>query len=330
MPPVVRWGLLSTAHINRRLIGPMRRVPRSAVVAVASRDGERARAYAAQWDIPHAVKGYDALLQRDDIDAVYISLPNSLHVPWALTAIGAGKHVLCEKPLAAQAADVDLVAAAAAEAGVIVAEGFMYRHEPLTARVAALVSDGAVGAVRTIVSGFTYARRRPADVRLEAALDGGALLDVGCYPVSYACLLTNRDPVEAVTVRRMTTSGVDEESAGVLRFPGDITAQVYAGFRGAYRTWLEVVGTEGALTVPNPFKPGPSETLVLERLGERQEVHVPGSDVLFERQIADFVAAVVDGHPPVVSLAESRRVAHALNLLRAATPAARSRASDAP
>lgn len=328
MSPVVRWGLLSTAHINRRLIGPMRRVPRSAVVAVASRDGARAHAYAARWDIPHAVESYDALLRRDDIDAVYISLPNSLHIPWTLTAVGAGKHVLCEKPLAACAADVDLVTAAAAEAGVIVAEGFMYRHEPLTARVAALVSDGAVGAVRTIVSGFTYARSRPDDVRLAAALDGGALLDVGCYPVSYACLLTNRDPLDAVAVHRMTASGVDEETTGVLRFPGDITAQIYAGFRGAYRTWLEVAGTEGALSVPNPFKPGPSETLVLERLGERQAFHVPGSEVLFERQIADFVAAVADGHPPVVSLAESRRVAHALGLLRAAAPVAHSRAGD--
>lgn len=317
MPSVVRWGLLGTARINRRLIGPMRRVPRSAVVAVASRDADRARTYAAEWDIPQAVDGYDALLARQDIEAVYIPLPNRLHVPWTLRAIAAGKHVLCEKPLAASAGDVDRVAAAASRAGVVVAEGFMYRHEPLTARVVELVRGGAVGAVRTMVSGFTYAQSRVGDVRLDAGLDGGALMDVGCYPVSYACLLAGRDPVEATALCRRTEGGVDEETTGALRFPGDITAQVYAGFRGAYRTWLEVVGTEGALTVPNPFKPGPAETLVLDRLGERQEIPVVGSEMLFERQVADFVAAVVDGQPPAVSLDESRRVALGLSLLRA-------------
>jgi D-xylose 1-dehydrogenase (NADP+, D-xylono-1,5-lactone-forming) len=312
----VRWGLLGTARINRRLIPAMRAVARSTVVAVASREGARAEQHARDWDIPAAVTGYQALLDREDIDAVYIPLPNSLHAEWVLAAIAAGKHVLCEKPLVVQLDDIARIARAAQAAGVTVEEGVMYRHEPLTREVTQLIADGAVGAVRAIVSGFTYAQGRAGDIRLDAALGGGALLDVGCYPVSYACLIAGRAARAASAQARYTSGGIDEELAGVLRFPGDIVGQVYAGFRAAYRTWLEVLGSEGSLTVPNPFKPGPLETLVLERLGERRAIEVRGSALLFARQIEHFVASVIDGAPATVSLDDSRRTCHALGLLR--------------
>ena len=312
---LVRWGLLGTARINRRLIPAMRASSRSTIVAVASRDLPRAEAHARDWDIPTAIGSYDALLNRDDVDAVYIPLPNSLHVEWTLGAVAAGKHVLCEKPLAISPADVDLIAAAAARTGVVVEEGFMYRHEPLTTAVAALVRDGAVGAVRTIVSGFTYAQGRANDVRLVPSLGGGALWDVGCYPVSYACLLTGRDHVNATAVARVSESGVDEELTGVLRFPADITASIYAGFRAAHHTWLRVIGTEGSLLVPNPFKPGPTESLVLERLGEQRRIEVQGSELLFARQVEHFAAAVLDGAPSTVPLADSRRTVAACRAL---------------
>ncbi len=296
----------------------MRGDRRSTIVAVASRDRARAEAHAREWEIPHAVGTYQGLLDRDDVSAVYIPLPNSLHVEWTLKAVEAGKHVLCEKPMAMDPADADRIAAAAARAGVIVEEGFMYRHEPLTTRVAQLVADGAVGAVRTIVSGFTYAQGRPNDVRLEAALGGGALLDVGCYPVSYACLLARRDPVAARGVARFTPGGVDEEFTGVLGYPTGVTAAIYAGFRAAYGTWLQVMGSEGSLTVPNPFKPGPLEQLRLERFGEADTIDVAGSEMPFAREVAHFAEAVLDGAPATVSLAESRRTAAALAVLHAA------------
>ena len=197
----------------------------------------------------------------------------------------------------------------------------MYRHEPLTAAVLRLVADGAVGAIRSITSGFTYAQSRVDDVRLDAALGGGALLDVGCYPVSYACLLVGRDAVAAAGMARSTPSGVDEEFTGLLRFPGDRTAAVYAGFRGAYHTWLEVTGSDGWLRVPNPFKPGERETIEVERLGERHLVEVTGSALHFVRQVEDFVRSVLDGVPPVMPLDESRRVAAALAALRASSGA---------
>jgi predicted dehydrogenase len=194
----------------------------------------------------------------------------------------------------------------------------MYRHEPQTATVVSLVGDGAIGAVRHVSSGFTYAQSRAADVRLDKELGGGALLDVGCYPVSYACLLAGREPVEALGMARFAASGVDEEFTGLLRFPGDRTAAVHAGFRASYRTWLEITGSEGWMSVPSPFKPGPLETITVERLGARRSIEVAGSPMPFVRQIDDFVGAVLDGTPAVVPLAESRRIAVALAALAAA------------
>ncbi|MCC7032594.1 MAG: Gfo/Idh/MocA family oxidoreductase [Acidobacteria bacterium] len=296
------------------------------MVAVASRELSRADSVARAWGIPCAVGSYQALLDRDDVTAVYVPLPNGLHVDWTLNAIHAGKHVLCEKPIALDPADVDRIAVAAARAGVVVEEGFMYRHEPLTARVLDLVSGGAVGAVRTIVSGFTYAQGRPDDVRLDAALGGGALFDVGCYPISYACLLADQDPAAALGIARLTPGGVDEEFTGVLGYPGGVTASIYAGFRAAYHTWLEILGSEGVLTVANPFRPGPLERLRLERLGDTSRIEVRGSETLFTREIEHFAASVLDGAPTTITLAESRRTVAASAALHAAARAGGERA----
>jgi xylose dehydrogenase (NAD/NADP) len=314
----LRWGILGTARINRRIIPAMRLAARSELIAVASRDLARAERFAAEWSVPRAIAGYQALLDDPTLDAVYIPLPNTDHVPWALAAIAAGKHVLCEKPLALDPADVDRIAAAAAAAGVVVEEGYMYRHEPLTPRVVALVNDGAIGSVRAVISGFTFLLEPASNIRLDRALGGGALWDVGCYPVTYAQLLVGHEPKMAFAAAQWGASGVDEEMMAMLRFPGGVTANIYAGFRAPYRTWLEVLGTEGALTVPNPFRPGPLEVLEIERNGVIERIEVAGSPEIFVREIADFEASVLDGAPPVVSLAESRRTAATLVALYAA------------
>jgi xylose dehydrogenase (NAD/NADP) len=309
----LRWGILGTARINRRVIPAMRLARRSELVAVASRGQARAAHYATEWSIPRAIAGYQTLLDDPGIDAVYIPLPNTDHVPWTLAAIAAGKHVLCEKPLALDPADVDRIAAAASAAGVVVEEGFMYRHEPMTARVMSLVSEGAVGSVRAVVSGFTFALGSGANIRMDRALGGGALWDVGSYPVTYAQLIAGHEPKMVLGSAHWAASGVDEEFTGLLRFdPGGMTANIYAGFRAAYRTWLEIIGTEGSLTVPHPFRPGPLETLELERNGGVERIAVDGSPAIFVREIEDFAASVLDGVPPVVSLAESRRTAATL------------------
>ncbi len=312
---ILRWGILGTARINRRVIPAIRRTGRSRLLAVASRSGARAEAYASEWEIPRACAGYQALLDDPAIDAVYIPLPNSEHVPWTLAAIAAGKHVLCEKPMALNAADIDRIHAAATAAKVVVEEGFMYRHEPLTAKVLELVHGGALGTVHAIVSGFTFSLVRANDVRLDATLGGGALWDVGGYPVTYAQLLTGRGPKMVFGSAQWHAGGVDTEFMGMLRYPGGATATVYAGFHASLRTWLEVLGSDGALTVPNPFKPGIRETLELERNGRVETITVAGSAELFVREIADFEAAVLDGAPPVVTLADSRDAAATLSAL---------------
>lgn len=311
----LRWGILGTARINRRLIPAIRVAPRSELVAVASRTRARAEAYAHEWQIPRGVEGYQALLDDPAIDAVYIPLPNSEHVPWTLAAVAAGKHVLCEKPMALDASDIDRIQAAAIAANVIVEEGLMYRHEPLTAKVLELVQGGALGTLRAIVSGFTFNLTNATDPRLDPALGGGSLWDVGCYPVTYARLLTGRDPKMVFGSAHWHDSGVDEEFMGMLRFPGGTTATIYSGFRAALRTWLEVLGSEGALTVPNPFKPGPRETLELERDGRIETIAVAGSPELFVRQIEHFENSVLDAAPSVVTLADSRYAAATLSAL---------------
>jgi len=315
---MIRWGILGTARINRRVIPAMRLARRSELVAVASRSVGRAETYAREWSIPRATGGYQTLLDDPGIDAVYIPLPNTDHVPWTLAAIAAGKHVLCEKPLALDPADVDRIATAAAAAKVIVEEGFMYRHEPLTERVMSLIGSGAIGTVRAIVSGFTFALDGPSNIRLDPALAGGALWDVGSYPVTYAQLIAGQAPTVVFGTAHWNPSGVDDEFMGVLRFDGGTTANVYAGFRAPYRTWLEILGSDGALTVPNPFRPGPLEMLELERGGAVERIDVAGSAEIFVREVEDFEASVLDGASSVVSLAESRRTAATLSALHAA------------
>ena len=313
----LRWGILGTARINRRVIPAMRLAPRSAVIAVASRDRVRAEQHALGWSIPRAIVGYQALLDDPTINAVYIPLPNTEHVPWTLAALAAGKHVLCEKPLALDPTDVDRIAAAAAAAGLVVEEGFMYRHEPLTRRVVDLVKDGALGTIRVVISGFTFAIESTANIRMSPALGGGSLWDVGSYPVTYAQLIAGHEPTLVFGTAHWHLSGVDDEFTGLLRFDGGTTANIYAGFRAPYRTWLEVLGSEGSLTVPNPFRPGPLETLELERNGHVERIAVAGSPQIFVRQIEAFEASVLDRAPSIVSLADSRRTAATLVALHA-------------
>jgi xylose dehydrogenase (NAD/NADP) len=309
---MVRWGILGTARINRRLVPAFKASQRGKLVAVASRDLARAASHAREHGIAHALQGYDTLLNDPAIDAVYISLPNTEHVPWTLKAIAAGKHVLCEKPLALDPHDIDRIAAAAARAHVIVEEGFMYRHESMTAKVRSLLDGGAIGSVRAIASGFTFMLEGNANIRLDRSLGGGALWDIGCYPVTYAQLMAGHEPRLALGIAHWTTGGVDDEFMGMLHFDGGMTASIYASFRAEHRTWLEVLGTKGVMTVPNPFRPGPLEHIELARGGKTERIPVEGSPLLFLRQVEDFEARILDAAPAVVTLDESRRTATTL------------------
>jgi len=319
----LRWGLLGTGRINRRILPALAASPRHEVVAVASRDAARAEAYAQEWHIPQAHAPYEALLDAPDIDAVYISLPNSLHVTWTLAALAAGKHVLCEKPLALDPHDVDRIAVAAAAAGRHVAEGYMYRHEPQTDAVRTLVAQGAIGDLRGIAGAFTYPRTRADDVRLDPALGGGSLWDVGCYPAGFAQCIAGAPPVEVMGWALPGPTGVDEMFSGLLRYASGIVAHLDCGFRAVSRTWMEITGSDGVLVVPSPFKPGPREELGLRRHDGHQVIVVEGSRALFARQVDDFAAVVFDGAAPVVPLAESRAIVATLAALHASARANR-------
>ena len=311
----LRWGLLGTAHINRRLLPAMRAARRSTVAAIASRDPGRAAEYARQWNIAATHIGYESLLRDASIDAVYIPLPNALHVEWTLRALDAGKHVLCEKPLALTPDDVDRIIAVSRDRHRVVVEAFMYRHEPLTARLQQLAADGAIGTLRQISSGFTYAQSRNPDVRLDPSLGGGSLFDVGCYPVSLARLLARSEPLAAFGWASLGASGVDESFSGLLRFPDGLVAHVHSGFRAAYRTWLEVVGSNGVIRASSPFKPGPQDAIEIWQGGAIRRVEVEGSPLLFVRLIEDFVNAALEGRPAAVTLQDSRANAAALAAL---------------
>jgi D-xylose 1-dehydrogenase (NADP+, D-xylono-1,5-lactone-forming) len=301
----LRWGLLGTARVNRHLVPRLHERARHALAGVASRERARAEAYAAEWGVPRAFESYAALLESPDVDVVYIPLPNALHAEWILRALDAGKHVLCEKPLVVSMGQMNAVQHAARATGLVVTEGFMYRHHPVCVRARALVQEGAIGRPRVVHGAFTYRQSRDSDVRLDLALDGGSLWDVGCYPISYARYLLGEEPVEAFTWMEEGPTGVDIAAAGQLRFRSGAVCQFDCGFRASFRTSMAVVGTEGVLAIPNPFKPDGRERLELRR-GEHVETIEVDGPPLFAGEIDAMADAVFDAHEPVVSLEDSR------------------------
>ena len=314
----LRWGILGVARINRALIPPLQSSPRHTLVAIASRDKSRADQAAREWGIPRAHGSYEDLLADREIDVVYVPLPNGLHAEWTIRAARAGPHVLCEKPLALTVDEVDRIAAAAAEAGVVVAEAFMYRHHPQTLRIKEIVASGGVGTVRLVRGAFTFNLTREVDPRLDPTQGGGSLWDVGCYPVSCARFVLGEEPADVFGWQVTGRTGVDETFTGAMRFPSGALATFDCGFRAPLRTHLEVVGSEASLVVPRPFKPGVAERIVLARGEETQELAIAGQE-LYLGEVEDLADAILEHRPPRVSLAESRgNVATLLALLRSA------------
>jgi xylose dehydrogenase (NAD/NADP) len=250
---VVRVGLLSTARINDLVLRGARASERVEVVAVASRDAGRAQAYAAERGIPRAHGSYEALLADAEVDAVYISLPNALHHEWTMRALKAGKHVLCEKPYSRRPAEVEEAFAAAERAGLVLSEAFMWRHHPQTARLLELLPS--IGSLETVRATFSFVLLRhsdPGDVRLRPELDGGSLMDVGCYCVSGARLLAGDEPERVYGEQVVGPSGVDVRFSGLLRFPSGVVAEFTCAFTSEHMS-LEAVGSDGSLFLADPW-----------------------------------------------------------------------------
>jgi predicted dehydrogenase len=248
----VKWGIISTADINRKVIPGAHTSPKVDLVAVASRDQARADAYAKTWEIERAYGSYEALLADPDIEAVYISLPNTMHCDWSVKALEAGKHVLCEKPLSRHTAEVDQAFDTADRTGRLLSEAFMYRHNPQTKRAKELVDEGAIGELRVVRSAFGYSLYDHDNIRLRADVGGGALMDVGCYTVSGSRLFGG-EPERAYGEAWFGPSGTDWVFGGTLRFPGDVVALFDCGTAMSERDELEAIGSEGSLFLDDPW-----------------------------------------------------------------------------
>jgi len=275
------------------------------LTTVASRDLEKAQAYAREWKIPTAHGSYEALLADPEIDVVYISLPNSLHAEWTIRAVKAGKHVLCEKPLALTVEEVDAISAAAQQAGVVVAEAFMYRHHPQTLRVKEMVLQGELGPVLMVHGTFTFFLDRPNDVRWDRELGGGSLWDVGCYPVSYTRNLLGQEPVEVFGWQVLGASGVDDSFAGQMLFPRDVVVQFSSSFCTPVHTRIEIAGERGSLVVPRPFTPTEKERIIIKKDGQEKLITIRSSN-LYLGEVEDMADAILEGNPSRVRLQDSR------------------------
>src|SRR6266545_3462241 len=228
---VLNWGLLSTARINNALIAPLRASKRNQLLAVASRSQANADAYAKEKKISRAHGSYEALLADPEIDVIYNSLPNHLHAEWTIKAVEAGKHVLCEKPLALSFQEVDAIKSAAHKQGRVVMEAFMYRHHPQTLKVQEIVKSGSLGAVKLIRGSFSFVLSREEDIRLlDPAMGGGSIWDIGCYPISYARSVLGENPLDVFGEQVTGPTGIDETFVGQLRFANDVLAQFDSSF----------------------------------------------------------------------------------------------------
>jgi predicted dehydrogenase len=305
MTQILRWGILSTADINKALIPPLQISKRNKLLAIASRSKDKADAYAREKKIKRAYGSYEALLADPEIDVIYNPLPNHLHAEWTIKAIEAGKHVLCEKPLALNLADVDAIDTAARQWGKVVEEGFVYRSHPQALKVKRLIDNGDLGKIKMVRGSFTYDETSPDNYRLKPEMGGGGLWDVGCYPISYMRTMLGAEPIEVFGWQVIGPTGVDELFSAQMRFPGDIHAQFDCSTVIPYHVFMEFIGDKATLVIPNPFIPGPKKPLFLIRNGKTETIPVKGPDTYIS-EVEDMADAVLLGKPPTVSLADSR------------------------
>ena len=300
-----QWGLLSTAKINNAILAAMPNSPYGEMLAVGSRDQAKAQAYAAEKNIPRAYGSYEALLADPDVDIIYIGLPNGLHAEWTIKALQAGKHVLCEKPFALTLAEVDAMHAAAQAAQRVLVEAFMYRHHPKVRQAKALAESGAIGTLRYLRSSFSFTLPRDYNVRWDPALGGGALWDVGCYPLSIARYFFGApERVEGWQV--LAPSGVDETMVGTLYFPDQRIAHIDGSFRMPFRSVAEIVGDAGRLVLTHPFHSDNPEAQLLLYQGDKPEVVETPAAERYLLEIDDLHEAIINQRPPLITAAETR------------------------
>ena len=308
----VRWGLVSTARINRRFIPAVRESERGELVAVASRSLEKAQAYAVQWDIPQAYGSYDAMFASGEVDAVYISVPNELHAPLSIKALEAGLHVLCEKPFSVSVENVDAMFAAAQANDRVIAEAFMYRHHPQCKKIGELIESGKLGEVVSLSAAFSFpiatdVAEGPRNVRLDSVLGGGAVWDVGVYPISLAQFVMGGTPTHVWGQQRVQF-GIDMDFAGQMVYENGRTAQFTCSFDTAFQTRAEIRGTQGRIELTRPFT-GPHDPegsmMFFPRQGDAEKIDFD-YEYLYLGEVNDMHAAILDDKPNYLTADETR------------------------
>ena len=310
----VRWGLVSTANINRRTIPAIRMSERGQLVAVGSRSIGKARGYAEEWGIPQAFGSYEEMFASGEVDAVYISVPNEMHAPLTIQALEAGIHVLCEKPFSVTVENVDAMFAAAKKNNRVLAEAFMYRHQPQTKKVGELIQSGKLGEIRSFSGSFSFPISTEQvggqrNVRLEAGLGGGSLWDVGIYPVSLAQYVMGGPPKQ-VWGQQSTQFDIDMSFAGQMAYGDGRTAHFTCSFDSAFQTRAEIRGTLGRLELTRPFTgtDEPDRSLkFFPKQGDTEEIEIENVDeYLYLGEVNDMNAAILDGTESYLSAEETR------------------------
>jgi len=320
--------VLGYARIAREQVMPaIQRAANAELAAVASRSEAKLAECQARYPGVRTCLGYEEFLRDPSIDAVYLPLPNAQHCEWTIKAAEQGKHILCEKPLALNAGEVTRMTDACAAHGVVLMEAFMYRYTDRIRQVLAVLRSGELGDVKFVSASFRFLLNNPASIKLRPELGGGSLYDVGCYPVNFAGLVADTiagggpgsSRPESVAVECVKAGGIDQMFSALLRYPGGLVAAVHCGFNLHRRVGAEIVGTRGLLTVPDPFFDNPGAIALTTDAGTR-EIAVAESD-RYRSEIEDFAAAVTEGRPPQLGLAESLRNAELIDrLLAAASP----------
>ena len=313
----LRWGMISTAAIGSEIVPAFQNASGNELLAVASRDPDRARSYAEEHEIPRWHHGYEAILGDDDLDALYVALPNALHGEWILAALEAGKHVLCEKPLTPTSAEAAQLFDLAGSRGLILAEAFMYRHHPKTLRVRELLDEGAIDDLRTIRCSFSFQVADPrSDIRYSSELAGGALRDVGCYCVSYSTFAADAEPNEVHGHAERGRADIDEQFYGTLVFPEGRVAQFDCALNVQLNLGVTLVGSLGTIHVPMPWYAHLEPLSVyLHRNGETTEIKTPGANA-YALEIEDFAATVHGEREQLVTPAETVRNLSVIERLR--------------
>ena len=314
MPRTLRWGILGTGNIAEQFVPGLHLSTRNIALAVGSRRNQTAKTFAQAHNVPEAYPSYKGVLEDPRVEAIYVALPNGLHHAWTLAALRAGKHVLCEKPIAANRAEAEEMFDTAQRSGCVLAEAFMYRSHPLMHRVQRRMAEGAIGRLAAIRTSFCFALNRVrGNVRFCAPLAGGALMDIGCYCINFSRFFAGSEPEAVTAVARMHRSGVDIFTAATLRFRGGLIASFACGMDAQADNTATLSGRDGYIAIPMPWKPGHrSEYTVARMAPPRQEGKSRRSTPelkprqvscrrgLFTLEADDFARAVFDGHEPVV------------------------------